>query len=281
MPLPPPPSLQDSPPGTRHFHKRSFSRASTLNPVSLPPPQLSPIPPVPPLPSTSQLPPFAPFITSSHPPHSRPTTGSHEAPIDTKYDQSEVRKQIRQYLSPQKFDEALAFGFAPAGEEIPPPSSARTQSFSAHPPPLAPTEDMYADEDSSASLDTVGPRTPTTVSDSAYPALQHPSFDSSRDAPARQSLFTTEKSSKTRSPAGSLGNREMTIHMTLTRRDLLGPHDGPRPQTSGVDVKKVDPLALEELLVCDDPTGSQGVFARRDSGSSKGFKRVWRSLRWR
>lgn len=267
----------------RQTRSRSSSRSSSLMPIPLPPPGLSDVPPVPPLPPPDQLPlPRHRILAtaSSLPQLIGPTTDSQECSVEANTYQHDVRKQLRQYLSPQKFDEAIEFGFA-FNDEPGPSLSTTSKSFPVRPPPPCLIDDEYGDEDSYDSAETMSPRTPTESSDTALPAIRRPSFDSSMEI--RPNLFTTLKTGKTRSPDGSLGNREMTIHMTLTRRDLRAPDENiygvQRPTTSGVDVERVDPLALDILPVCDDPSGAHGVFAVRDSKGSKGLRKVWKSIR--
>lgn len=195
------------------------------------------------------------------------------------YQPGDVRTQLRQYLSPQKFDEAIEFGFAVSNDDRA-MSSPTEQAFPHRAPAPGLTDDDGGD-DSDNSPDTLSPRTPTTTSDTALPRIKKTSFDSSVEI--RPSLFTALRTGKTRSPDGSIGNREMTIKMTLTRRELRAPDEDPysvkRPTTSGVDVERVDPLALDTLAICEDPTGAHGAFAVGSSKGSKGLKRVWRSIR--
>lgn len=211
-----------------------------------------------------------------------PVTDSPEATADTKhYQHADVRRQLRQYLTPSKFDEALEFGFALGDDERAVSSSASNKPFPIQ--PVAPylSEDDYADEDSNDSPEQPSPRTPPSNPDIAHPIIKKTSFDSSIEI--RPSLFTAMKPYKNRSPEGSVGNREMTIHMTLTRRDLRAPDEDTyglqRPQTSGVGLEKVDPLALDMLPVSDDTTGAHGAFAVQNSKGLGGLKKVWKSIR--
>lgn len=286
IPPAPAPAVQESPSTHKQSRSRSLSRAITLAPMSLPPPELSAVPPVPPLPPPDQLPLVrhrALTAASSRPQFTGPTPGSQEPTAEAKhFQQRDVRKQLRQYLSPQKFDEALEFGFAFSKDERALSSSVTNQSFPLRLPAPCLTGDDYGDDDDNNSPETSSPRTPTAP-DTAHPGIKKSSFDSSIEI--RPSFFTALKTGKTRSPDDSFGDREMTIHMTLTRRDLRAPEEDvygvQRPTTSGVDVERVDPLALDTLPVCDDPTGAQGAFAVRDSKGTKGLKRVWKSLRGR
>ena len=275
--LPPPPSDSNAVAVPRKTKRKSLHRKLSLTPLPLPPPVLAP--PVPPVPPAASLEPVRHFGLSTR--LSRPFVEPMDAPPDPPaqkkdYRDPNARKQLRNALvSPEKFDEALAFGFSPTDKASPSPS-AEDQSFPIQQPPLCHSDN---EEDDDHSVDTHGPRTPTTISDNQA-AIKLPSFDSATEFPFVQN--NRPKTSSSRSPAGSVGNREMTIHMTLTRRDLSSPEEElysvQRRQNSGIDVEKVDPLALETLPVCDDPTGAHGAFAVQDS-VPKGLKRVWKTIR--
>lgn len=268
---------------------RSKSLSESTNPalIALDPAEIEAIPPVPPLPSEDELYSVRPraFTAASSRSHLMgPVIDSEQETADAAhYQHPNVRRQLRQYLTPSKFDEALEFGFAFENEQRAVSSSASNKPFPIRPAAPYFSEDDCADEDSNNSPEELSPRTPPSNSDIAQPSIRKASFDSSFEI--RPSLFTAMKTHKNRSPEGSLGNREMTIHMTLTRRDLRAPnedvHSIQRPQTSGVDVERVDPLALDTLQVCDDPTGAHGAFAVPGSKGFGGLKKVWRSIRGR
>ena len=267
----------------RQLGKSLSSRSLRLMPSSPPPPDQSPIPPVPPLPPTGYFQPLA-FVTT--PPRSRfakaPPVSQKPQPETKPNDPPDVRKQLRQYLSPRKFDEALAFGFAFPTDEHPSSSSPTNQQFPVRPQPPVPglTESDSGDGDSDAYPENLSPRTPTT-SETSPPATKRLSFGSSVEI--RPSLFPPLKSTQTRGPDDGFAHREMTIHMTLTRRDLRAPANGvygvERPQTAGVAVERVDPLSLNALHICDDPSGAHGAFAVREAKGPNAFKRAWKSIR--
>ena len=77
----------------------------------------------------------------------------------------------------------------------------------------------------------------------------------------------------------------MTLRMTLTRpilrateTDASAVHKTPL-QTSLMDPQH-DPLALESISICDDPTGAQGAFAINPETSQnlKGIKKALKHL---
>jgi hypothetical protein len=193
------------------------------------------------------------------------------------YHDEDIRKQLRKSLiSPESFDKVIEFGYV--AEEVPPLPSATTEYFPFHHPPSSSGEsDCGGDE---TSTEATGPRTPTPTSGPLLTAVKQTSFDFGVNMPLK---FASDTGlATTHSPAHSISNREVTVHMTLTRPDLRTPEERlysvQRQQTSGVDVEKQDPLALQVLPVCDDPTGAHGAFAVQ-SENSKGFKRVWKTLR--
>lgn len=253
--------------------RKSFSRkrAISLAPIPLPPPTL--IPAVPPLPSTNTM---TNFSKSARSPSLTPT----ETPPATKYyKDSQARHKLREFLaSPEKFDEALEFGF-PSERGIVERSTSVTSG-------LEPTlesdvenisiTDSRDDEEEASSR---SPKTPSLVNDGFHSTTTpHSSLDSGVALP-----FTPGKASS-RSLSPDISGREMTLRMTLTRPDLRAPERElyalQRKEVSGVEVADSDPLALSALTVCNDHTGAHGAFAVTLSSKS-GFKKVWRNLRGR
>ncbi|KAF2481422.1 hypothetical protein BDY17DRAFT_301315 [Neohortaea acidophila] len=263
----PPPPLPVTASAGKPRRTTSFSRAATFTPISLPPPQLAPVPAIPPLPPALHPQSFAsPTSWVEVTDNESSLTAQGRMNENRPYQQPDVRKQLRHHLSPEKFDEALEFGFSfPEDREHGALSAAAEQSSPSQPPALCYTSDE-GEEDFSDTLEAAGPRTPTTVADNVFPTVMRPSFDSNGRSSLRQPSLTAMTPPKSRSPWGSVGNREMTIHMTLTRRDLL-------------DVERVDPLALEPLPICDDPTGAHGAFAVGHGKNPRGLRRMWNSLR--
>ena len=213
----------------------------------------------------------------------KPESGEVARVVDFRqYRPPDVRQQLREYLSPRKFDEAIAFGFAFSDDDRPSSSRAYSQPH-AHQYPLPDLvyDNDLGDDDSHDTTDSLDPPTPTYQATTVTPLVfKQPSLDSS--VRSRPSLFSSLRFGKARKRSDSVSGREMTIHMTLTRRELqesneAASHD-PRPTTSGVDVERIDPLSLDPLYVCEDPTGAHGAFAVRSSKGLKGFRRMWRSV---
>ena len=257
--------------------RKSLHRKHSLTPLPLPPPVLAPpVPPLPPLPSPETARYMSLSLRLSRP-FIEPTGVSSDRPVARRdYHDLDARKQLRETIaSPEKFDEALAFGFS--HNDSVPSAPATDDSFPLQQPPLYHSEN---EEDDNRSVESQGPRTPTAIPDTEA-AIKLPSFDSGTEFPMQQSL--RPKTPINRSPTGSVGNSEMTFHMSLTRQDLRSSpeeelYSAQRRKVSGVDVEEVDPLALQVLPVCDDPTGAHGAFAVHGS-SPKGLKRVWKTIR--
>ena len=274
---PPPPEPKESLTPVDKSRRKSFMRRHSLTPLPLPAPKLAPpVPPVPPLPSAEQVRHFALSAKQART-STEQAPDLLEPPAEKKYYRdNDARNKLRNALgSEEKFDEALHFGFASDSE--------RNNSASMDPASVPDQPLLYHSEqedEDAKSTETVGPRTPTYIPDN-QPAIKQPSFDSGVELP-----FTQIARPKTSggSPAGSINNREMTIHMTLTRRDLQSPspeeqlYSVQRFQNTGVAVEKIDPLALEPLTVSDDASGAHGAFAISEGGLPKGLKRVWKSL---
>lgn len=182
--------------------------------------------------------------------------------------------------SPQKFDEAIEFGF---------PSSTEQESASPHYhlPPVTThsrkfSRDMHtflrdgtlsffgdshdnqgleSDGDSVVDLDT--PRTPSSAGLSFRLHTRQMSSIDSNGLPASH-------------PSPGYLNRDMTLRMTLTRPELRADEEvlyGWQHQTqsqtqnqhqhqrlTATATTQDDPLALEELVLTDDQTGTQGPF---------------------
>lgn len=195
---------------------RSSSRKRTLAPLPLPPPTL--LPAVPPLPQPNVV-------------REKETTPT---PSSRYYGDSNARSKLRAFLaSPEKFDEAIEFGF----------------------PSIDSSHNYGHDE----SLQT------TTQSTSTMP---QGSMDSGVGLP----LHTKKIGTVARSITPDLDGREMTLKLSLTREDLRVPEE------ARVDFEQPDPLALSSLVICDDPSGSQGAFAIKERSSKRGLKKVWDNI---
>jgi hypothetical protein len=196
-------------------------------------------------------------------------------PEATHYQDPEARKKLRMYLaSPQKFDEAIEFGFpSTAGNDAATPhyqlprieGHARKFSRDMHTflrdGKLSFFEDnssenqgLESDADSVADMES-----PTTPSSTGLSFRLH-----SRQISHRKFSVDSPASSPVNSANGQLA-REMTLRMTLTRPDLRADEDalyGWQGPTNSAAPKppKDDPLALEDLVLTDDMTGTKGAF---------------------
>lgn len=275
--IPPPPPSPDERDFMEKAKRLSFKRRHSLTPLPLPPPTLAPpVPAMPPVPAISSDP-VRHFALSAK--QARPSVEQAPAllePPKKYYADNAARIKLRTALSSsEKFDEMLAFGLSPTVERN--NSTSTNSSFENRQPGLYHSEQ---EDDDAKSVETLSPSTPTYNSDTQSSTKQ-PSFDSGVDFSYIQS---TRPKTSHGSPAGSIGNRQMTIHMTLTRQDLRSPnpeeqiYSTQRLQTTGVEIEKVDPLALQPLYVSDDSSGAHGAFAISENGLPKGLKRVWRSL---
>ncbi|KAK5126918.1 hypothetical protein LTR85_008276 [Meristemomyces frigidus] len=279
--LPPPaqPAQIPPPPPSRPHEKpkrKSFHRALTLTPLALPAPTLTPIPPVP---SPSTIKQLAVSARLSRPYLDAAPLAPEELSEAKYYQDPDARRQLRQYLaSPQKFDEAIEFGF-PSPDQIAPSSSGTDRSF-----PIQHTPSPSGDDRDDTSFDSSGPPTPTEhADDRRRTIIQSASLDSGIGLPLQTNM--TDKAEDYDTPRLGVG-REMTLRMTLTRPELrlseekLRGHR--RTETTAVAiVADLDPLALGSLPVCDDHTGAHGAFAIQGVDQKKGLKRVWKSIRRR
>ncbi|KAK4507875.1 hypothetical protein PRZ48_001610 [Zasmidium cellare] len=270
--LPPIPANKEygSSPDSR---RKSFSRkrAISLAPIPLPPPTLTPA--VPPLPSPNTITNF------SKPVQSPATTPTDTPPATRYYKDSQARQKLREFLaSPEKFDEALEFGFPSErgiDERSTSVASAPETSLESDMDNLSITDSKDDEEEASSR----SPKTPSLVNEGFHSnTTPHSSLDSGVALP-----FTPGKASF-RSLSPDIAGREMTLRMTLTRPDLRASEQElyafQRKEVSGVDAADSDPLALATLPVCDDHTGAHGAFAVTRS-SKGGFKKVWKNLRGR
>ncbi|KAF2109554.1 hypothetical protein BDV96DRAFT_502609 [Lophiotrema nucula] len=192
-------------------------------------------------------------------------------PEATHYQDPEARKKLRMFLaSPQKFDEAVEFGFpSAAGDDTVtpryqlPPIATDARNFSRDMQTflkddrisfLEETEDEdVAPSSDDESVEEESPITPSSVGLSfrGHTRYASPSNFSSLDSTGLPPLHAG---------IGRGLNREMTLRMTLTRPDLRADEDqlyGWQGQRGSRD----DPFALEELHFSDDTTGAKGAFA--------------------
>lgn len=273
---------------------RSFRRSFALTPLPLPAPVLAP------LPSPS-------FLKDKDEQHlakqrRRPAplvVTPPEMSIEAKhYKDPEMRRTLRAMSSPELFDEAIEFGFPPPPSE--PPQSANLRSRF--------TMDS-ANFDRSSSLTSSSTTETRDSQDGKCPAtpngstdfLESPHGTSFSLSPTSQKLSPTHTLHRrahttdfpnTSTPTyghartHSALNREMTLRLTLTRPILRSSESDPNAtrKTSLMEPLQRegferDPLALESIYICDDPTGAQGAFAvPENSQQRRGIKHAFKNL---
>jgi hypothetical protein len=211
-------------------------------------------------------------------------------PAAAHYKDPDARKKLRQYLaSPQKFDEAVEFGFPSQSRSPPvmdPDPFKASRSTSGNDAQHFMKEDTiefidrYDEPDSDGDTGSDGsPESPVT------PASVHDIFRESRlygssifagidsnDVPSLTFNFDHDMLPLAKLPLDPLANREMTLRMTLTRADLRANEE----DLYGWTRREDDPLALEELHVTDDTTGASGAFAVKPNNNRRSgmFKKI-------
>jgi len=256
--------------------------------------------------------PFARHSTSSAPSsplypqphlHRRPRTDSSVGetpspafdPAAIHYMDPEARLKLRIYLaSPQKFDEAIEFGF-PATKS----TDTATDPNAARPKLSAgagsnDVQHFLRDDAVSFLADDNDDSSDSEYDESDFDYLDTPLTPADPDETFRcTTRLTTSNQSSLDSnglPAPSIrqkqdsftqaltGNREMTLRMTLTRPDLRADEETLYGwQKTGL---KEDPLALEELPpLTDDTTGAQGAFAVKSARQASLVKRFLSRVR--
>ncbi|KAF2498842.1 hypothetical protein BU16DRAFT_456049 [Lophium mytilinum] len=206
------------------------------------------------------------------------------------YQDPEARMKLRLYLaSPQKFDEAIEFGFPSTGAnsvapqlELPKEVTHARKishdvqtflkddkiSFLEDHDDIGPESPPDSDDESMGELESpVTPSDPTPFHPTRLPSSNFSSLDSA-GLPPFHPMHGRSKTQELYSQAIN-GNREMTLRMTLTRPDLRSDEDALYGWQAHRGTN-ADPLALEELNLTDDMTGSRGAFAVK-STAHKGF----------
>lgn len=194
------------------------------------------------------------------------------------YQDPETRKKLRMYLaSPQKFDEAIEFGFPSTTEQetaVPhyqlPPVAKHSRKFSRDMHTFLRdgklsffeeknTQNQGLESDGESTVDFESPRTPSSTGMSFRLHTRQMSSIDSNGLPSSQ-------------PSPGHLQREMTLRMTLTRPDLRADedmlygwqhqaqHQHQHPKSTASTTIQDDPLALEELVLSDDQTGTKGPF---------------------
>jgi hypothetical protein len=214
---------------------------------------------------------FATLASATRP--SFDATAAATDPEAVYYRNPEARHKLRQYLaSPQRFDEALTYGFpAESQPDTPQTYNYRSASANTHYDTSSsymetPQLEDYRSYDSS-DTGTESPATPADA-DFSWRASKYNrvSIFGSLDTESLPSFdlpFVAEKpKAENVVPfiAPPLMNREMTLRMTLTRPDLRANEEemyGYSRPTSDED-----PLALDKLPTpIEDASGARGVFA--------------------
>ncbi|KAF1941599.1 hypothetical protein EJ02DRAFT_454984 [Clathrospora elynae] len=212
----------------------------------------------------------------------------------THYQDPEARKKLRMYLaSPQKFDEAIEFGFpSTAANDAATPhfqlpqidSHARKFSRDMHTflrdgqlsffeDNITENQGLESDADSLADMES-----PTTPSSTGLSFRLH-----SRQLSPRKFSVESPAPSPVHSANGQL-NREMTLRMTLTRPDLRADEDqlyGWQGSSASPKPPKDDPLALEDLVLTDDMTGTRGAFYVKPKARDSLVTRLLKRASWK
>lgn len=193
----------------------------------------------------------------------------------TYYRDPEARLKLRVYLaSPQKFDEAIEFGFPPMDGAR--KSVAGIHTFLADDDDAASLPPDAEDDDGTSSPDTDQPVTPSEIDTT---------FRSPHRFPYAAKLHTSDSTLPTKHTGrprafesyafAPAENREMTMRLTLTRPDLR-PHDTVTYSLQGRE--KDDPLALGDLPPLTDRTGLQ--HASKSSSHPDGIvKKFWKMVK--
>lgn len=263
--------------------------------------------------------PIPPYPSAGHKRHVSAATRKSESsgstfdPNAVHYKDPEARAKLRTYLgSPQKFDEAVEFGF-PSSKAAEDAAATVTDPSSEFLAPLTLSHDLQSfmnddwlpfldwdehdetgeKEEAEEEDDSPGSPGDAIHDDSSVPDLPSPvtpgdlegiyrhaqrvvansTRESAHSSPQQAPPLKPQPSFFNNYTNGSFGMREMTLRLTLTRPDLRANED----ELYGWQTKpKDDPLALEELPISDDVNGEKGAFA---TGSHRASKRDSKSLK--
>lgn len=196
-----------------------------------------------------------------HLPHS---STSNIDPTAQYYQDPEARLKLRVYLaSPQKFDEAVEFGFPSMGDNkdnnYPHPECPEKIPECPIPPKVQRVTGTFFEDQNGAVHGDRNDKAPRRTSrlSKAPPNTQNPNAKRQSRAPSQSG------------PRRGPGNREMTLKMTLTRPDLRTDS----PSTSPTSAE--DPLKLEELSAVDN---SHEIW-ESDPDQQNVMKKMWRKIR--
>ncbi|CAG8167717.1 unnamed protein product [Penicillium olsonii] len=223
----------------------------------------APSQPLTPLSNTSESRP-----SSRHRPfHGPKSSTSSIDPSAQYYQDPDARLKLRVYLaSPQKFDEAIEFGFPSLDDKE---NELEPEPISPRPTLVNSDSDFgtFFEDDDGTMVGSPGSSVRNVPTSPVFRETPRPSVESCM-LPPRQSWLPS-KGVPQRLP----GNREMTLKMTLTRPDLRNAS----PTFSASKEKDQDPLRLAELpppdrtkLIWDEDLDEQGM-----------VKKMWRRLRRR
>lgn len=265
---------------TRSRRRPSFRRSLSFSTNNL---RRRPTASVPPrgLPSSQSVPPLAPLANcrpvsrpASHhksPTHAPRSSTSSIDPAAQYYQDPDARFKLRVYLaSPQKFDEAIEFGFPALDQNK--ENIAPEQPSSPNPVSVVREAGTFFEDDDGTIIGSPGGSideepAPSRVS-SQLRETPRPSVDSLTLLQRGQSSLPGAKTGPQRLP----GNREMTLKMTLTRPDLRT--ESPTPSQSS---PQEDPLRLAAL----PPPGRSQQIWDSDLDDQGVVKKMWRKLRRR
>jgi hypothetical protein len=188
-------------------------------------------------------------------------------PEATHYQDPAARKKLRTYLaSPQKFDEAIEFGFPATASNDAATPHYQLPAITTHSRKFSRDMHTFIRDGKLSFFEDNGNENQGLESDQGSVAdLESPTTPSSTGLSFRLHArrLSHRKLSSDDSPALSPHlNREMTLRMTLTRPDLRADDDqlyGWQCPSSRAPVNH-DPLALEDLVLTDDMSGTKGAF---------------------
>lgn len=194
------------------FHRRSSSTSVIGHPTSQP--TIGPSSP-------------SDHVTNVVTRHQKRASTSSLDPAATYYQDPAARMKLRLYLaSPQKFDEAIEFGFPslqlPHTMSSRPRTSPGSSVQEVHTFFHDDTPSLSADDDTDGKSLSEGRQSPCTPQDATFTTSRWSEKSSSEKSHPRPSLARVNLDTYAHVPASS---REMTLHMTLTRPDLRSPED--------------------------------------------------------
>lgn len=204
--------------------------------------------------------------------HAATSSVSTVDPRAAHYQDPAARKKLRVYLaSPSKFDEALEFGFpSVSGAQVRLPERPKTS-------PRAPPSDisrflqsddvpsLIGDDDSSHS-ENDGQSDPRTPNETDFRSVQ-----SKKSSVDRVSMKPQVARSEQYAQSATL-DREMTIHMTLTRPDLRSPTET-RPSSRHINSQPLEQAPLTPME--SGPSVWDGLPAPQESK----VKRLWKKMK--